>query len=367
MARNHRKVIFYHKHFSDGGVERTNINHAKILLNKGILVEFWSLSFSYHYKDDLENWGIKVVRLNGRNNIEVAWAIFKKLYVLPRFEREKLVFVSCLTYLGIINSILFRLPNLKSISHVIAVRNHPSEYQLERYWKNRVVLFSLDYLSSRDKILTNSDASAEFFVHKGFKAKSIYNPTITEKLKAFSTSVKPSQQHQYIWVGRLHSQKDISSGLRLFREISILDPNAVLWVFGDGDSVEINKFNSLVEQLSLKGSVHRRPWEKDLGEIYGGKKTLILSSKFEGMPNVLIEALFFGLNFIALPFESGPIEILEKFGGGVICPTREISDSHQSIKNLLVSNYPPLNREYFISEFSITELNHKISKFYCEE
>lgn len=120
-----------------------------------------------------------------------------------------------------------------------------------------------------------------------------------------------------IAVGNLKPAKDFSTLLRAFEELR-QRRRARLIILGEGD--ERNRLRSLVKKLGIEdtvampGFVHN-PW------AWMAKSDLfVLSSRWEGFPMVLAEALAVGVPVVATDCPSGPREILEDGRYGTLVP-----------------------------------------------
>ena len=107
----------------------------------------------------------------------------------------------------------------------------------------------------------------------------------------------PAERPVILYVGRLERQKGVDWLLRLAPEIFGRAPNHQLLLVGEG-----SQRHALVRQaeaLGIAGHVHFAGRRSDIPEIMRAAKLLVLPSRWEGMPNVVLEAMATGLPVLA--------------------------------------------------------------------
>jgi glycosyltransferase involved in cell wall biosynthesis len=92
-----------------------------------------------------------------------------------------------------------------------------------------------------------------------------------------------------------------------------------LWIVGDGE--DRNKLQSMVEQYHLQHSVIIHPPTSTISDYYRRAKWFCLSSRFEGLPMVLLEAASWSLPTVAFDCDTGPAEIISHGENGLLCPS----------------------------------------------
>jgi len=151
----------------------------------------------------------------------------------------------------------------------------------------------------------------------------IYNPVVTPSLKSLATApvdhpwIGTNQPPLVLAVGRLTAQKDYPTLLRAFAKVRSRR-NCRLIILGEGelrDSLE-----ALTSQLGIADSV-QLPGFADNPFAWMSKASLfVLSSAWEGLPNVLIQAMACGTPVVSTDCPSGPAEILENGKWGRLVP-----------------------------------------------
>ena len=117
-------------------------------------------------------------------------------------------------------------------------------------------------------------------------------------------------------MGRLTYQKGFDTLIRAFSLVNKKVDNYKLSIFGDGE--ELGKLRELVEQLNLCEKVIFNGIKKNALEEIAHSEIFVLSSRFEGMPNALLEAMSIGMACISTDCEYGPNEIIKEGYNGFL-------------------------------------------------
>jgi glycosyltransferase involved in cell wall biosynthesis len=159
------------------------------------------------------------------------------------------------------------------------------------------------------------------------RVKVVPNPIVTPELR--SMMAEPLEDPWFaeggppvaLAVGRFTQQKDFPTLLRAIAEVR--DRRSVrLLVLGDGP--ERGRLEALVSELGLDDIVRLPGWVVNPYPYMARTDVFVLSSRWEGLPSVLIEALFCGAPVVATDCPSGPMEILEGGRHGVLVPVGDV-------------------------------------------
>jgi glycosyltransferase involved in cell wall biosynthesis len=203
---------------------------------------------------------------------------------------------------------------------VLSQRNHPSvhhEAATDAKVSNRSPLFNRFY-GRADAIVAVSDGVADdLAAYAGLprsRIRTIYNAVYNDALVAAA-----AQEPDHPWfrepggpmilaAGKLKQQKDFPTLLRAFAKVRAARP-ARLVILGEGPDREA--LLSLVAELGLQDSVSLPGFAQNPFAMMARANLFVLSSAFEGLPGVLIQALCCGCPVVATDCPSGPMEILE--------------------------------------------------------
>lgn len=169
-------------------------------------------------------------------------------------------------------------------------------------------------LYSADYYLAISSGIRDQLIDKGIEPNKIfliYNPVDSDN----NIILRPQDHVKFIYIGRLmlQGQKNLKE---LFNALSKVHGNWSLDLYGDTqiskERAEIKKYvskNKIDKKINWKGFV-KDPWD----EIQNAT-ALILTSKYEGLPMVLCEAISHGLFCVSSDIETGPVDIINKKNG----------------------------------------------------
>lgn len=138
----------------------------------------------------------------------------------------------------------------------------------------------------------------------------------------------PSNTQVVLGVGRLFPQKDFTTLIRAFSKVC-QTRNAVLFLLGEGEERE--HLNRLVLELGLSGKVFMPGFVENPFAYMKHAAVFVLSSRYEGLPNALLQALAVGTPVVATDCPSGPREILEGGRWGRLVPVGDVAAMAQAI------------------------------------
>ncbi len=126
------------------------------------------------------------------------------------------------------------------------------------------------------------------------------------------------ESNRILSVGRLVYQKNYSSLIRAFDLVSKRFPKWSLDIFGEGN--ERDNLYSLINSLGLSEVVHLKGACSKIQEIMLGYSIFAQTSRFEGFPLVLVEALSCGLPVVSYTCPCGPKDIIRDGVDGFLVP-----------------------------------------------
>jgi len=191
------------------------------------------------------------------------------------------------------------------------------------------------------------------------KVTVIYNPIVTPEL--FERAQKPINHPWFeqnrlpviLAVGRLTKQKDYPTLFRAFSLVRQVRP-AKLLILGEGE--ERANLERLAVELGIQNDVLMPGFVDNPFAFMSKASVFVLSSAWEGLPTVLVEALACGCPVVATDCRSGPREILDNGRYGRLVPVGDHEALAKAILETLDSPDFPADRQTRIQramEFSV--------------
>jgi glycosyltransferase involved in cell wall biosynthesis len=194
-----------------------------------------------------------------------------------------------------------------------------------RRWRTQVERIAT---SSAERHVCVSQSVAEFCKRRGFAAEKLVVIPNGIDLSLWN-SISPTDVSRWdispgrkvlLYVGRLDPQKGLDALFRqlprVFRELTEHD----LLLVGDG--VLRQRLESLGASLGIADRVHFAGWQSDMSRIFAAADLVLLPSRWEGMPNAVLEAMASGKPVVATQAE-GTVELL---GLGALEQTVAVGD-----------------------------------------
>ena len=176
---------------------------------------------------------------------------------------------------------------------------------------------------------TNSERAAQGFVARGVVParrlvvipNSLDLPAIAAGATARASVRRELEvgDDDFLWLamGRLHPQKDYPSLLAAFAEVVAASPSARLRIAGEGRL--LGELTALVDDLGLGGHVRFLGLRDDAPRLLAAADAVVLASAWEGLPNVLMEAMAAGRPCVATRVGGVP-ELVEDGRTGTLVP-----------------------------------------------
>ncbi len=234
---------------------------------------------------------------------------YKKLCQKNKIDTS-LVFMNRPSYIAIFAKIF----GLKAES-IISERSTPSQIYAKNTLTSKANRFLIRNLYPKaDKIITNSqgnrDDLIENFQIPPSKTVTIYNPFDIEKIESLSKEDVEGidfSKFTFISVGRVDEGKNHQMIIEAFSKLK--SENMQLIILGEGDLKQ--SLHVKIEEYNLTSKVFLLGFDANPYRYMSKSDCFVFASRFEGFPNVLVEAMACGLPVISTNCKSGPAEILK--------------------------------------------------------
>jgi glycosyltransferase involved in cell wall biosynthesis len=329
------RIAFLLSSLKFGGGERVALNLANALQVKGYEIDFLLMSYEGEFLHEAES-KFNVFDLNCDKTYKLPYKLL--IYLI---RQRPSVLLSSFWKLNLC-SCLARLfyPSLRLL---LWEHSPPSKSRNSPRWLYAVSV-SVFYRMAHRIITVSSgvyDDVANWSVGLRNKLIVIFNPIVPPSAELI-LQVGQTYNRQIVWVGRLEEPKNPMLALEAFFQMA--DSTVNLVFIGDGslrNQLERRCIDlGLMEQVTFLG-FQPRPYD-----VMAHSDLLVLSSKREGLGNVIIEAMFCGLPIVATDCGAGIHDILLDNKYGTIVPN---GDENSLAKAMTKALEIKCNRQYQIA------------------
>ncbi|GKR08303.1 glycosyl transferase [Aeromonas caviae] len=333
-----KKIAIFIPSLGGGGAERVIVTLANEIADRGYSLDLVVSNAKGDYLNDVSK-NVKLVDLRAKRVSRAFLPLCK--YIM---KEKPAAMLSVMTHTNII-AILAKIITCTPLRLIVSEHNTISAEKSKASAFNRTLIYGLvPYLYRfANKVCTVSIAAsadlAEFIGVNKEQIVTIYNPFDLEIINKLSSEpishpwFGAGEPPVLLAIGRLTEQKNFHLLIKAFKELRLVY-NARLLILGEGhlrSDLEI-----LLADLELTSNDILMPgFVKNPYPYLSHCHAFILSSSWEGLPTVLIEALACGAKIISTDCPSGPREILEDGRWGRLVPVDSVADLTNEMINVL--------------------------------
>ncbi|NJO98213.1 MAG: glycosyltransferase [Pleurocapsa sp. CRU_1_2] len=303
-----------------GGAERVVLNLLEGMTEKDLKLDLVLASAEGTYMDRVPS-TVNIIDLQ-------AGRIINSILPLIRYLRthKPRVLISHLNHANVIALIAGYLS--RTNTPIIVVAHNTLSVARVTQLRGNVVkpMMKLLYPSANAVATVSLAAARDMEIELGLPKHSIhtiYNPIVDYRLFAQALEIteeewlQPNSPPVYLSIGRLTEQKDFANLLKSFALVK-QHIDARLIILGEGELRQ--NLTALIRDLGISDSVSLPGFVNNPYPYLKAASAFVLSSRWEGLPTVLVEAMACGCPVIATDCPSGPSEILEQGKYGTLVP-----------------------------------------------
>lgn len=147
--------------------------------------------------------------------------------------------------------------------------------------------------------------------------------------------ITKSHEKVVIAVGRLDMQKGYEFLIDAWKLVAAKHPDWALHIWGSGDLDTM--LRNKIRSMELDGQVNLKGVSVEIEKEYESASFFVMSSMYEGLPMVLLEAMAYGLPVVSFDCEWGPREVIEDGRNGFLIPVEDTVKLADKI-NLLIED-----------------------------
>ncbi|SHE67950.1 Glycosyltransferase involved in cell wall bisynthesis [Desulfofundulus australicus DSM 11792] len=320
-----------------GGAERVMVNLARGFAERGLDVDLVLAKAEGPYLSEVPA-GVRVVDLGASRVLLALPGLVRYLRqekpaaMLSTLNHANIIALWAKRLAGVPTRVVVREANTVSLcsANASSLRGRLMPFLMRRFypWADAVVAVSKGVT---EDLIRTVGLPAE-------KVRVIYNPVVTEELfKKAEEPVDhpwfaPGEPPVILGVGRLTEQKDFATLIRAFALVR-KERRARLVILGEGEKRP--ELEALVQELGQMQHVDMPGFVGNPFKYMRRAAVFVLSSRWEGLPNVLIQALALGTPVVSTDCPSGPYEILAGGRYGKLVPVGEHEELAEAIRKNL--------------------------------
>ena len=179
------------------------------------------------------------------------------------------------------------------------------------------------FLNTGDLTISLNSKDDAYYKSIGVNSQLIYNGS------TFPYEYTKEVEKSIIFVGRFVYEKDPLEALQIFYESALWEKGYKLKFFGYGSY--LNNLILKATELDILENIEIITNERNPDKIYANACVLVMTSLYEGLPMVLVEAMSRGIPCISYNCPQGPSEIIKNGVNGYLIP---VSDRKEFIHKL---------------------------------
>lgn len=338
-----------------GGTYRRLTNQIRVWHRLGYRVDLVAFRGGVlFYPDEMPD-SVRFVDLGTTGKLATALALWRYLrrerpaVAMSIMHLGNTVLARCARWPGVISRCYLSVPNTygQSAKETTAARRRRKFRQIRRLYPRVSGVIAVSEGVRRDL--------EETIGLRGVPVHTVYNGSIGEDLaeRAREPVDHPWLDRQappvFLAAGGLRLQKDFATLLAAFARVRAAQP-ARLIIIGEGP--ERANLEALVRQLGIEDDVDLPGFVANPYAWMARSDVFVLSSRWEGLVNVVAEALGVGIPIVATDCPSGPREILADGRYGRLVPVGDTAALAAAMAETLNHGGPEFDREEAVRPFT---------------
>lgn len=361
------------------GFSGTAIEAANSLNMKFFSAANRSKSTQTEIKDDEKKYGVKLLHIDVARSPMSFKQNYKAYKQLVKIIRDnKIDYIHCNTPVG---GVLGRLAGKKCNVKKVIYQAHGFHFYKGAPKKNWLVYYPVERWLAHytDAIITinaeDFEAAEKFKLRNNGKVYYVHGVGID--MSQYDLSKKDREEKRLelrlsgndvalISMGDLIERKNYDTAIRAVAEAET--PNLQYFICGKGPEEE--KLKALAESLGVSEQIHFLGFRSDIKALLTAADIFLFTTKQEGLPRSMMEAMASGLPCIASKIR-GNTDLLEGTEGGFLCETTDVSAYAEKLK--LLANDKALretmgkNNLITLRKFSTETVSDELRKLYEAE
>ena len=325
-----KKISFIIGALSPGGAERVISTLSNQLIEKYDITIITFIKSTPFYSLDNR---IKVMYCEDTiptpnsflDSLKLNYHLTKRVSKIIKQEKINIAigFITSANIIAIIASKINKIPC------IISERNNPIIVKVSKFWSTLRLLF----YPMTSKIVLQTNGVKLFYLNKIKEHKMVVIPNPISSKLALLENKDIRKEKIILTVGRLEPHKCQDLILKAFKNIETKGWKLIIVGIGPQEKQlkEYVKNNGLENKVEFTGKI------KQIENYYNKAGMFVFASRYEGYPNVIIEAMSFGIPTISSNCDFGPSDIISDGENGYLFPVDNQVELEKKI-TLLIDN-----------------------------
>jgi glycosyltransferase involved in cell wall biosynthesis len=355
-----RRIAFFLPTLAGGGAERVALNLLKGMLERDVLLDLILADADGPYLDQVPA-QVRLIDLGTGRVTRAIPALAKYLK-----ETKPAALLSHMNHTNIAAILARELARSKT--NLVVVEHDTLSAAKSKLRRSQLLPTAMKWLYPRANAIVgvSQGVSEDLDRSLGFRpgtVKTVYNPVISPELIAKAKTpldhpwFQPGQPPVFLAVGRFTPQKDFSNLIQAFGKLR-QQKDARLMILGEGDLR--GALEAEIESLGIGADVSLPGFVQNPYAYMYNSSAFVLSSRWEGLPTVLIEAMACGCAVVATKCPSGPEEILAGGKYGMLVP---IENAHALADAMIKTLDSPIDKSTSIDRGMYFSTDRAVSDY----
>lgn len=327
-----KKIIFYIGSLGKGGAERVVVNLATYFRDEGYevgIVTTYRLEEEYEEPERVKRYVLEDVnRVVTGSRVKYFISRCKNIRKIWKEEKPDVIvsLVGKNNMMALLTSIGLRIPVF------VSVRSDPNR----EYAAKSMRLVSKTLFRRAKGIIVQTQDSKDYFPRSMQKRVRILPNSLDPRF------IKPRYEGvrapEIVTVGRLDANKNHAMLFRAFAGVHEEYPEMKLVIYGGGfeGTDTTQDLKALAKELGIEEKVVWMGRRSDIPDCIYKSRIFTLTSKYEGMPNALLEAMSLGLAVVSTDCPcGGPRTVIRDGENGLLVPVDDAGALEQALRRIL--------------------------------
>jgi glycosyltransferase involved in cell wall biosynthesis len=344
--KNKKKLLIFLGSLTSGGAERVTVALSKYMATvkkySVVVVTLNEDEYDFYTLDDSVK-RISMEMSGDTSGLDKFWMNFRRLLKFRSIVKQEKpdIVLGMITRQAVLSILACCWLPVKVI---VSERNFPEKRKNHSMWE---LLRKVTYRFA-DLHVVQTKPIAEW-VKRNTRASNVkvIPNSVLFPLPVYKPIIEPSSflksgDKLILAVGTLKRQKGFDLLIETAVRILPKYPQWKLIILGkehddEGERGLMEQFQNIIARHNLENQILFPGEAGNVGDWYNRAEIFVLSSRYEGFPNVLLEAMTSGVACISFDCDTGPSELIQNQKNGLLVPQKNVRELASSIE-LLINN-----------------------------